>query len=63
MDKEHRLRWKRGSMKKPVVNPSERNCPECQGAGFTVVPHPKRPAVQLYQVCKECSGKGRVAAN
>jgi len=38
-------------------------CPECQGTGFTVVPHPKRPAVQIYQVCKECTGKGRVAAS
>jgi DnaJ-class molecular chaperone len=50
-------------MKKPVVNPSECNCPECQGTGFTVVPHPKRPAVRIFQVCKECKGKGRIAAN
>ena len=33
-------------MKKPVVNPSERDCPECMGAGFAVVKHPTRPGVR-----------------
>jgi len=51
-------------MKQPVVtNPAETKCPECMGAGYSVVPHPQRPAVQTFQVCKECKGKGRVAAN
>jgi hypothetical protein len=50
-------------MKKPVVNPSERDCPECMGAGFAVVKHPTRPGVRIYQACKECLGKGRIATS
>jgi DnaJ-class molecular chaperone len=50
-------------MKKPVVNPPERRCPECMGTGFAVVKHPRRPGVRIYQECKECHGKGKVAAN
>jgi DnaJ-class molecular chaperone len=50
-------------MKKPVVNPSERDCPECMGSGFTVVKHPTNPGVKIYKACEECLGKGRVAAN
>jgi hypothetical protein len=49
-------------MKKPVVNPSERDCPECMGSGFTVVEHPTKPGVKIYKACEECLGKGRVAA-
>ncbi|SHN66533.1 hypothetical protein SAMN05444170_0976 [Bradyrhizobium erythrophlei] len=49
-------------MKMPVMTPVEAKCAECQGTGYTVVAHPKRPAVQIYQVCKECTGKGRVVA-
>ena len=47
-------------MKKPVVNPSERDCPECMGAGFTVVKHQTLPGVRIYQACKECLGKGEL---
>ena len=54
-------RWK--DMKKPVVNPSEVDCPECMGAGYVLAKHPSRPGVRIYTVCKECKGKGRVAAN
>jgi DnaJ-class molecular chaperone len=49
-------------MKKPIVNQPERNCPECMGTGFTMANHPTRPSVKIYQQCKECEGKGRVAA-
>jgi DnaJ-class molecular chaperone len=50
-------------MKKPVVNLLEHKCPECMGTGFTMVKHPTRPGVKIYQECKECHGKGRVSAN
>ena len=50
-------------MKKPIVNPSERECPECMGGGYTVAPHPTRPGVKIYRECKKCHGKGRVAAD
>jgi DnaJ-class molecular chaperone len=50
-------------MKKVVTKPLERNCPECMGAGFTMVDHPTSPGVKNYQECKECKGKGRVAAH
>ncbi len=51
-------------MKKPVVkNSSERDCPECMGAGFVVVKKADRPGVRIYQTCKECVGKGKIAAN
>src|SRR5271163_1023542 len=56
-DKEY-YRW----MKKLIIKPSERNCPECMGVGFTMVDHPTRPGVKIYQECKECRGKGRTAA-
>ena len=49
-------------MKKPVVNQAERICPECMGTGFTRADHSTRPGVKIYQQCKECKGKGRVAA-
>ena len=49
-------------MKKLMIKPSERNCPECMGAGFTMVDHPTRVGVKIYRECKECRGKGRVAA-
>jgi hypothetical protein len=49
-------------MKKLIMKLSERNCPECMGAGFTMVDHPTRPGVKIYQECKECRGKGRTAA-
>jgi excinuclease UvrABC ATPase subunit len=49
-------------MKKPVVNPPERNFSECKGAGFIMVDHPTRPGVKIYQECKECRGKDRTAA-
>lgn len=56
-------------MKKPVINPSERECPECEGtgsaiegAGSAIVRQPARPGVRIYpERCKECLGKGRVA--
>jgi DnaJ-class molecular chaperone len=50
-------------MKKLIMKLSERNCPECMGAGFTMVDHPSRPGVKIYQECKECRGKGRFAAS
>jgi hypothetical protein len=50
-------------MKKPVVAPSERRCPEFMGRGYVLANHPTRPGVRIYQVCKECEGKGRVTAN
>lgn len=56
-------RLRKTQMKKPVINPSERNCPECMGTGFAVVKHPTRPGVRIYEQCKECLGKGRVAGN
>ena len=49
-------------MKKLIIKPSERNCPECMGTGFTMADHPTRPGVKIYQQCKECRGKGRTAA-
>ena len=30
-------------MKKPVINPSERDCPECMGTGFVMVKHLRVP--------------------
>jgi len=50
-------------MKKPIVSPSEHKCPECMGAGYVLAKHPTRPGVKTYTVCKECKGKGRVAAD
>jgi DnaJ-class molecular chaperone len=50
-------------MKKPATNPLETKCPECMGTGFAVVRRPARPSVRIYQVCKECKGKGRIAAD
>jgi DnaJ-class molecular chaperone len=47
---------------KPAVAPSEHKCPECMGAGYVLSEHPTRPGVRIYRVCKECKGKGRVAA-
>ena len=44
-------------MKKLMIKPSERNCPECMGAGFTMVDHPTRVGVKIYRECKECRGK------
>ena len=50
-------------MKKPVVNPSERDCPECKGTGSTIANHPTRPGVRIYPArCEKCLGKGRIAA-
>ncbi|WP_172806109.1 zinc finger domain-containing protein [Bradyrhizobium erythrophlei] len=50
-------------MKKPIIKPSENKCPECMGAGYVSAKHPTRPGVKTYTVCKECKGKGRLAAD
>jgi hypothetical protein len=50
-------------MKKVVIKPLERNCPEGMGAGFTMVDHLTRPGVKIYQECKECKGNGRFTSN
>ena len=49
-------------MKKPVINPPERDCPECMGTGFVMVKHPTRPGVKIYLECKECLGKDSIFA-
>jgi DnaJ-class molecular chaperone len=50
-------------MKKPITTPLEYKCPECMGAGYASIAHPRRPGVRIYTECKECKGKGRIAAN
>jgi DnaJ-class molecular chaperone len=50
-------------MKKPIIKPPERECPQCAGSGFAVAKDPSRPEIRIYQDCKECLGKGRIAAN
>jgi DnaJ-class molecular chaperone len=52
-------------MKKPVVkNRLERECPGCNGTGFEETVQPSRPGFKVYpERCKQCLGKGRVAAN
>jgi hypothetical protein len=55
---------RKSQMKKPfAVNSTEAKCPECMGTGFAVIPHPTRPGVRTYQICKECRGKGRMVAD
>ena len=51
------------AMNKPVVSPLEHKCPECMGTGYVVTEHPIRPRVRIYTECKECKGKGHVAAD
>jgi len=51
-------------MKKPIIKPPERHCPECNGTGFAKVTQPSGPGVRIYPGrCTTCLGKGRVAAN
>lgn len=50
-------------MKKPiVVKPTEAKCSECMGSGYIIASDPMRSAVRIYRECKECKGKGSVAA-
>jgi DnaJ-class molecular chaperone len=50
-------------MKRTPANPPERECSACNGTGFAVVTQPVQPGRKLYPPrCKECGGKGRVAA-
>jgi DnaJ-class molecular chaperone len=50
-----------GSDEKPVLNPTEHECPECNGTGFAPLKQP-RSGVRIYlERCKECLGKGRIA--
>ena len=41
------------------LNPSERDCPECMGAGLRVVKHPTRPGVRIYQACNAKNAKAK----
>jgi hypothetical protein len=52
----------RTQMKKPVFNPSERPARNVWTLALRWVKHPTRPGVRIYQECKECLGKGKVAA-
>jgi hypothetical protein len=48
-------------MKKPPANPTERECPACNGTGFPTVTQPVQPGHKIYPAsCKECGGKGRI---
>jgi DnaJ-class molecular chaperone len=41
----------------------EVECTACNGTGFPAVKQPDQPNRKLYPApCKECSGKGRLAA-
>ncbi|WP_423873611.1 zinc finger domain-containing protein [Bradyrhizobium sp.] len=51
-------------MKKPIIKPPERECPQCKGTGFAIVKQPHRPGVRIYpERCNKCLGKGRIAAD
>jgi hypothetical protein len=43
-------------MKKLITKLSESNCPECMGAGFTMVDHRTRAGVKIYQECTARAG-------
>jgi transcription elongation factor Elf1 len=50
-------------MRKPSVKPTEHKCPACNGTGFPMVMQPVKPSSRIYPVqCKNCGGKGRIAA-
>jgi DnaJ-class molecular chaperone len=52
-------------MRKPP-DPTEQECPACNGTGYPVVMQPVRPGRKIYPPpCKKCGGKGRIteAAN
>jgi DnaJ-class molecular chaperone len=51
-------------MKRSPANPSEQECPACNGSGFAVVVQPVHPTRKIFPPrCKECGGKGRVEAD
>jgi DnaJ-class molecular chaperone len=42
---------------------TEIKCPKCDGTGFPTVTQPKQPDRKIYPLpCKQCHGKGRIAA-
>jgi DnaJ-class molecular chaperone len=48
-------------MRKPPTNPTEQECPACNGTGCPVVMQPLRPGRKIYPApCKNCGGKGRI---
>jgi len=48
-------------MKKPLANPTEQRCANCDGTGFPTVRQPAQPGRRMYSPpCKECGGKGRI---
>ncbi|MGZ5148161.1 MAG: zinc finger domain-containing protein [Burkholderiales bacterium] len=50
-------------MRKPSAKPIERKCPACHGTGFPKVKQPVKPGSRIYPIkCKNCGGKGRIAA-
>jgi len=55
------LFWSANCDKEPVA---EIRCPACSGTGFPEVKQPVEPGRKIYPApCKECAGKGRVAAS
>jgi hypothetical protein len=46
-------------MRKPPANPTEQECPTCNGTGYRVVMQPLRPGRKIYPApCKKYGGKG-----
>jgi DnaJ-class molecular chaperone len=53
-------------MRKPPANPTEQECPACNGTGNLLVVQPVRPGRKIYPPpCNKCGGRGRIkeAAN
>jgi len=56
--------WSANYMKRDKEPVAEIRCPACSGTGFPEVKQPVEPGRKIYPApCKECAGKGRVAAS